>query len=219
MKKVIISGCSGGMGLETIKKFASNGYFVYGLDINEPKEEIENTKFIKTDLKDSNSIKNAFDIISKECDEIDAIISLAGIYKFNSLIEMSEEDFIDIFNVNVFGVYRLNKAFVPLLKKKGKVIIVSSELATTDPLPFTGLYGISKSTLEKYAYSLRMEMQLLDYQVSIVRPGAVETSFIEKSNIAIEEFSNNRDIAQEGELPHCLVVPGIHQTTNHHGSA
>ena len=47
MKKVIISGFSGGMGLETAKKFANNGYFVYGLDIKSPDVELENTKFIK----------------------------------------------------------------------------------------------------------------------------------------------------------------------------
>ena len=213
MKKVIISGYSGGMGLETAKKLSSNGYFVYGLDIKNPDVELENTKFIKTDIRDLNSIRNAFEIISKECDEIDLIISMAGTYTFNSLIEMSEEEFIKMFDINVFGVYRLNKVFVPLLKKKGKIVIISSELATTDPLPFTGLYGITKSTLEKYAYSLRMELQLLDYQVSVIRPGAVETSFIEMSARSIEEFSNNTSMYNQIAERYKKVVNGVESRT------
>lgn len=193
MKTIVLSGFSGGMGLETAKKFASNGYFVYGLDIKEPKEKINNTKFIKTNLRDIKSIQSAFKAISKETKEIDAIISMAGIYDLNSLIEMSEEDFIRIFDINVFSIYRMNKMFVPLLKKKGKVIIVSSELAPLDPLPFTGIYGITKSTIEKYAYSLRMELQLLDYQVVVIRPGAVSTGLLDVSMDRINKFGEETE--------------------------
>ena len=183
MKKVLITGSSGGMGLATTKKLIKEGYFVYGLDIKEPEEKLENFKFIKTNVRDINSIKEAYDVISKEIDELESIISMAGIYDLNSLIEMSEEDFIKIFDINVFSIFRVNKLFVPLLKEKGKVIIVSSELAPLDPLPFTGIYGITKSTIEKYAYSLRMELQLLDKQVTVIRPGAVNTTLIDISTL------------------------------------
>ena len=66
MKYVLISGCSGGMGLETVKKFTSNGYFVFGLDIKDIKEEIDNFEFIKTDLRDLNSFKSAFEVIKRK---------------------------------------------------------------------------------------------------------------------------------------------------------
>ena len=190
MKYVLLTGCSGGMGYETTKKFIDNGYFVYGLDIKEPNiKDNDNFKFIKTNLRDMSSIEEAYKIISNEIEELDSIISMAGIYDLNSLIEMSEEDFIKIFDINIFSIYRVNKTFVPLLKKKGKVIMVSSELAPLDPLPFTGIYAITKSTVEKYAYSLRMELQLLDKYVSIIRPGAVNTSLIDVSTQKIEKFT------------------------------
>lgn len=191
MKYIVLSGFSGGMGLETAKLFVQNGFFVYGLDIKEPKEEIENTKFIKTNLRDLSSIEAAFTKIKEEINELEAIISMAGIYDINSLIEMSEEDFLRIFDINVFAIYRLNKTFVPLLKKKGKIIMVSSELAPLDPLPFTGIYAITKSTIEKYAYSLRMELQLLDLQVTLIRPGAVDTSLLDVSTNRIEKFKES----------------------------
>ena len=191
VKTVIISGFSGGMGLATAKKLASEGYFIYGLDIKEPNEKIDNSKFILTDLRDQESVKKAYEIVSKEVKEIEAIINMAGIYDLNSLVEISEEDFMRIFDINVFATYRLNKIFLPLLKEKGKVIITSSELAPLDPLPFTGLYGITKSTIEKYAYSLRMELQLLNKLVVVIRPGAVNTSLLDISTDRIDKFEKN----------------------------
>ena len=151
MRYVVLSGISGGVGLATAKELTNNGYHVFGLDIREPKEKLKEVTFIKTDLRDLKSVQKAFKEVNKSNKELDAIISVAGIYDLNSLIEISEEDFIRIFDINVFALYRLNKTFVPLLKEKGKVIMISSELAPLDPLPFTGLYGITKSTVEKYA--------------------------------------------------------------------
>ena len=194
MKSVVITGASGGMGIATVKKLTQQGYKVFGLDIKKPTLEIENFTYIKTDIREEKDVIHAFKIISKETDELDAIISTAGLYDMNSLVEMSEEDFINIFNINVFGIYRVNKTFLPLLKEQGKVIMVSSELAPLNPLPFTGLYGITKSTVEKYAYSLRMELQLLNKQVILIRPGAVETSFIELSNERIKNFTENTEL-------------------------
>ena len=194
MKYIVLSGVSGGMGLATAKELTKNGYYVFGLDIKEPSETIENLQFIKTNLREVESINNAFNEVKKITNELEAIISMAGVYDLNSLIEISEEDFLRIFDINVFAIYRLNKAFVPLLKEKGKVIMVSSELAPLDPLPFTGLYGITKSTIEKYAYSLRMELQLLNKQVIVMRPGAVNTSLLDVSTSRIDKFSKETEL-------------------------
>lgn len=194
MPNILISGVSGGMGLQTAKRFVSEGHFVYGLDIREPSETLSNFKFIKTDLTNIDEVNKAYDIISKEINHIDIIVSLAGIYNLDSLVEISEEDFIKIFNINVFSVYRINKTFLPLLDSKSRIIVVSSELAPLDPLPFTGLYGITKSTLEKYAYSLRMELQVLGIKVIVVRPGAVETTLLDDSVKSINHFTNETKI-------------------------
>lgn len=194
MQYVVISGVSGGMGLATCKLLINHGYHVFGLDIKAPKEELEGLTFIQTDLRKQESVDVAFEEVKKTTDKIDAIINMAGIYDLNSLIEMKEEEFIRIFDINVFAVYRLNKTFVPLLKEKGKVIITSSELAPLDPLPFTGIYAITKATIEKYAYSLRMELQLLNLQVIVIRPGAVNTTLLDVSTTRIDNFTNNTNL-------------------------
>lgn len=190
-KAILLTGVSGGIGLETAKKFLSGGYHVIGLDIKEPKEAIEGLTFIKTDLTKEKEILIAFETISSSNFKLSSIICTAGIYDLNSLIEISEKEFIKTFDINVFATYRVNKIFLPLLKKGGKIIIISSELAPLDPLPFTGIYAMSKSLLENYAYSLRMELQLFGYKVVVIRPGAIDTGLIDISQQKLEDFVKN----------------------------
>ena len=173
MSNVIITGCSGGMGLATAKELVKQGYQVYGLDIKET-IEFEGFHYFKTDITKQEEIDKSFNLIKKQVDELDAIINMA--------------EFIRIFNINLFAIYRINKTFLPLLKEKGKIFITSSELAPLDPLPFTGIYGITKTAVEKYAYSLRMELQLLNKQVVVIRPGAVDTGLLNVSVDRLEKF-------------------------------
>ena len=69
--------------------------------------------------------------------------------------------------------------------------MTTSELATLDPLPFTGIYAITKAALDKYAYSLRMELQLLGISVIVLRPGAVKTKMLTVSTDALDRFCLN----------------------------
>ena len=101
---------------------------------------------------------------------------------------MDEAAFVRAFNVNLFGVYRVNKLAVPLLNNGARILMITSELAPLDPLPFTGIYAITKAALEKYAYSLRMELQLLGCRVVTLRPGAVKTDMLPASVGALGRF-------------------------------
>ena len=190
MKYVLVTGAFGGMGYETVKTLSGAGYTVFALDKKVSKAP-DGVIPIPVDVTDIGSINNAFEKIKGVTDELYAIIHLAGIYYLDSLLEMSEERFMRIFDINVFGIYRINKIFAPLLKKGSKIIITSSELAPLYPLPFTGIYGITKTTVERYAYSLRMEVQLLGISVSVIRPGAVKTSLLSDSTRELDEFCRN----------------------------
>lgn len=187
MKNILVTGALGGMGKATCQLLKDNGYNVFSLDYMESNDE----NYFQVDVTKEKNILDAFEKISKQITHLDAIIHFAGIYKMNSLIEMEESEFLHIFDVNVFGIYRINKIFMPLLKEKSKIIITSSELAPLEPLPFTGIYGITKTTIEKYAYSLRMELQLLNINVSVIRPGAVDTGLLTDSTNALDAFTEN----------------------------
>ena len=109
----------------------------------------------------------------------------------DSLAEMQPETFGRAFRVNVVGAFLINRTFLPLLQKGAKIILLTSELAVRDPLPFTGLYGITKTALDQYAYSLRMELQLMGISVSVLRAGAVDTGMISASTRALDSFCHH----------------------------
>lgn len=187
MKNILVTGAGGGMGRAVCEILSKRGYNVYGV-VRRGCEPIEGVKFLKFDVTDTETIKSVYEELSKEIDSLYAIVHTAGIYDMYSLIEIPEEELFRIFNINVFGAYRVNKIFRPLLKQGSRIVLTSSELAAVDPLPFTGIYGITKTTLERYAFSLRQELNLLGCEVSIIRPGAIETGLLNVSTKAIEKF-------------------------------
>lgn len=188
MQNVLVTGALGGMGAAICKHLADNGYRVFGIDRKIPKNTPLAYKLFACDVTRSEEISEIAEVIRKEAGELFAIIHTAGIYDLDSLVEISEERFTRIFDINLFGVYRINQAFLPLMKRGSRIVITTSELAPLDPLPFTGLYGITKSALEKYSSSLRMELQLLGISVSVIRPGATETGLLGDSTTALDRF-------------------------------
>ena len=191
MKYVIITGAFGGMGYETTKLLAGLGYTVFALDKFVKESENENIIPVEVDVTDATSVKSAYMKISQITSEIFAIIHFAGVYMLDSLVEISESDFEKIIKINFFGAFYVNKTFLPLLKKGSRIIMTTSELAPLDPLPFTGIYAVSKSALDKYAYSLKMELQLLGVSVSVLRAGAVSTNMLGVSTMALDRFCEN----------------------------
>ena len=196
MMRALVTGVAGGMGYATARVLISEGYTVEGLDIRGP-ETTEGLIFTECDLTDADEVAAAYEAIAKR-GALDCIVNAAGVYDLDSLIEIDEERFRRIFEVNVGGVYRVNKTFLPLLKEGGRIVIITSELAPLDPLPFTGIYGITKTALEKYAYSLRTELSLLGHPVIVIRPGAVDTGLLDDSVKALDRFTKNTSLYKIG---------------------
>lgn len=208
MKKILVTGATGGMGVAICQSLVAKGYKVYGIDYRKG-EEINGVTFFECDVTDRESIEKVFEGIKAETQKLDGIVHTAGIYDMDSLIEMDEKRFTRIFDINVFGVFRINQIFAPLLSKGSRIVITSSELAPLDPLPFNGIYGITKATLEKYAFSLRMETNLLGIPVSIIRPGAVKTSLIGASNVAIDKFVANTKLYKTNSTRFKKIVDSV----------
>ena len=193
MRYVLVTGAYGGVGSAVVSALEGAGFFVFALDkyVKEPSERVMP---IEADLTQQDDILRAFDTVRSITEELYAVIHLAGVYMLDSLVEIDESRFTKIFDINVFGAYRVNKAFAPLLKGGGRILITTSELAPLDPLPFTGIYAITKGTLDKYAYSLRMELQLLDISVSVLRPGAIKTDMLGVSMSALDDFCERSEL-------------------------
>lgn len=193
MKSILITGAYGGMGRAATERLLSLGYRVFALD-KKVAPAGEKVIPVEADLTSEDSIRSAFEAVKTQTDRLDAILHFAGIYMLDSLVEMDSESFIRIFDINVKGVFLVNKIFFPLLNKGSRILITTSELAPLDPLPFTGIYAVTKAALDKYAYSLRMELQLLDIKVSVLRAGAVDTGMLGASTAALDRFCENTEL-------------------------
>lgn len=193
MKDILVTGAYGGMGKATINLLSKHGFRIFALD-KSLQIPTDNIIPIKVDITSEESINNAMGIVKTYTNSIFAIIHFAGIYLLDSLVEIEDNMFKQIFDVNLHGAFLVNKIFFPFLKKGSRIIITTSELASLDPLPFTGIYAITKSALDKYAYSLRMELQLLGISVSVLRAGAVKTEMLDISTKAVDNFCANTSI-------------------------
>ena len=187
MKYILVTGAYGGMGRKTVEALKRQGFGIIALDKTVGDAE-ENVIPLEVDITDADSVQRAFEQVQAITDSLDAILHFAGIYLLDSLAEIESERFTQAFAVNLFGAFLINKTFLPLLQNGSKIIITTSELAPLDPLPFTGIYAVTKSALDKYAYSLRMELQLLGISVSVLRAGAVDTGMLSVSTDSLDRF-------------------------------
>ena len=187
MKYVLVTGAYGGMGRATVSALVAQGYGVFALDrqVGGPSE---NVYPIAADVTDSASLAAAADVVAKVTDKLFAVVHFAGVYMMDSLVEMDESAFRRIVDINLTGAYLVNKTFAYILGNGSRIVITTSELAPLDPLPFTGIYAVTKAALDKYAYSLAMELQLLGIKVSVLRAGAVQTDMLGASTTALDNF-------------------------------
>ena len=191
MKHVLVTGAYGGMGKSVVDALAKSGYTVFALDKKTHATTLENVIPIQADVTDTQSVDAALQAVRAHTDCLYAVLHFAGIYNLDSLVEIPETDFYRIFQINVFGAYLINKTFLPLLSAGSRILITSSELAPLNPLPFTGIYAVTKTALDCYARSLQMELQLLGISVSVLRPGAVKTDMLGASTTALDRFCEN----------------------------
>lgn len=190
MKYIMVTGAYGGMGRKTVELLQKQGFCVIAVD--KTIDAAENHVIpLQVDITNAESVNRAFEKVKTITDELYAIVHFAGIYLLDSLVEIESDHFAHAFKVNLFGAFLINKTFLPLLKNGSRIVMTTSELAPLDPLPFTGIYAVTKGALDKYAYSLRMELQLLGIYVSVLRAGAVNTGMLGVSTDSLDRFCAN----------------------------
>lgn len=174
MKNLLITGAASGIGSALCEKFLEMGYRVYALDINEVSKR-ENQIALRGDITDRQCLEGILAELENNGVSLDLIINVAGIHRMASLVETDFTVMKRLIDINLCGTMLVNRVFHKILAPKGRIIIVTSEVAGFDPMPFNGLYNVSKTALECYAQALRQELNLLSQKVITIRPGAIET--------------------------------------------
>ena len=180
MKSMLITGAASGIGAAIAHEFANRGWQVYAIDICEI-PSLENTVGYKADITNENEISAIASCLQEQGVVLDLIINVAGIHRMASLVESDFAVMKKLTEVNLCGAMLVNRCFHSLLAPKGRILIVTSEVAYLDPMPFNGLYSVSKTALECYAQALRQELNLLGQRVITIRPGAIETPLCSES--------------------------------------
>lgn len=198
---LLITGIANGIGKEVAEIFIKQGHKVYGIDI----QKSTNRKIIsyQGDITQEKQLLMIKEQIKKDNIRLDAILNFAGIHRMGSLIEENYENIRRLLEINLLGTILVNKIFYDLLDEKGRIVITTSEVANLDPMPFNGIYHISKTALDCYSQSLRQELNLKNQKVITIRPGAVQTSLCDGSLIETTKLCQETKLYQE-ESKHFL---------------
>lgn len=185
----LITGAASGIGQAVARRFIEQGHIVFGIDVTSVEEQ-ENFHSYAADITDENSLQRVKDSLCKNGIKLDAILNIAGIHMMASLIESDYAKMKKVVEVNLSGTMLVNRIFHDCLTEHGRIIIVTSEVAGFDPMPFNGLYNVTKTALDTYAQALRQELNLLGQKVVTIRPGAVETPLSSGSMEATQELAD-----------------------------
>lgn len=185
-KTILITGASSGFGRLTALTLADSGHKVFaGFRSTEGKKKLvaeelnrNNVEILKLDVTDQASVDLAISqLLEKSAGELDVVINNAGVASAGISEAFTAEQIRDLFDVNVFGVQRVIRGILPVLRAKhsGLVVNVGSILSRVT-LPFFGLYGASKCALEALSDSYRYELSQLGVDVVLVQPSAYPTN-------------------------------------------
>ena len=178
-KAILVTGASTGIGRKITEVLAANGYFVYA-GARKQKDldalnDIENVQSIRLDVTVQEEIDDAVEFVRAEGRGLHGLVNNAGVAILGPLVEVDVEETQWLFDVNVFGPYRITQAFAPLIiEDKGRITTIGSISGILSGTYF-GSYSMSKHAIEAYTDSLAKEMQRFDVKVSVVEPGNYES--------------------------------------------
>ncbi len=174
----IVTGAGSGIGLEVARKLNDQGAKVFGFDLRAGDLQDVAT-FIECDISNPESVKKAFAQFATQSKTLDILINNAGIGAIGTVEQATEDDWVRVFNVNVFGTGRMSAAATPSLKASEHAAIVNTcSLVATAGVPNRAVYGASKGAI--YALTLAMAVDGLadGIRVNCVNPGTADTPWI-----------------------------------------
>ncbi|MDF2521186.1 MAG: short-chain dehydrogenase/reductase [Clostridia bacterium] len=185
---VLVVGASSGMGKAIAEALASEDYKVYGTSrkAEMPKEQDEIAaaqsggflKMLQLDVCSQESIERAVNFIKEKEGGIDILVNCPGFALAGSVEDTSFEEAFMEFNTNFFGIHRVCRSVLPVMREKSKGLIINiSSTAGLIPVPFQSFYSASKFALEAMTEGMRSEVKPFGINVAMVEPGDTKTGF------------------------------------------
>ena len=182
MKNIIITGTSRGIGFELALQFAAAGHQVLAISRKIPQALLgnENITCLSVDLSNESELEKVHDFLSKSWKQVDAVIHNAGSLLLKPFSETTQEDFENIYKVNVFGVANLTRICLPYLQKGSHVVTISSMGGIQGSLKFAGLaaYSSSKGAVITLSELLAEEYKDSGIAFNVLALGSVQTEML-----------------------------------------
>lgn len=181
-KAVLVTGATSGIGLRIAEELATNGYFVYaGARKQEDMarlNEMNNVEAVRLDVTVQDDIDAAVVQIRDGGRGLYGLVNNAGVFIAGPITDVDIEETKWLFDVNVFGVYRVTQAFAPMIiEQKGRITTIGS-ISGIGSGTFFSQYSMSKHAVEAFTDSLAGEMARFDVQVSIIEPGNYDSNIV-----------------------------------------
>ncbi len=200
-KVCIVTGASGGIGREVVKKFLDNGYFVCMLDIGEDvmKEAAEEMGFdpekvgyYVLDVSSEEQVISTIDSILADCGRIDALVNTAGICgRYDETINYTFDNFRRIYEINVFGTFLMMKYTLPTMVKQERGAIVNfGSVSGMTGYEYEIGYGSSKWAVIGMTKNVANEYGKYGIRSNSVSPGWVDTNMLKQSLDNYAEFGD-----------------------------
>jgi len=188
-ESILVTGASTGIGRNLAETLAGNGYHVYAgarkdKDLAEL-NAIDNVTAVRLDVTKQDQIDAVVAMIRENGTGLYGLVNNAGVGGGGGIVDTPVEDQTFVYAVNVEGVYRITKAFAPLvIEAKGRIVTTGS-IAGTLSWPGGSAYSGSKHWIEALTDALAGEMAPLGVSVSVVEPGNYKSN-IRRSSVSRE---------------------------------
>jgi 3-oxoacyl-[acyl-carrier protein] reductase len=183
MKKVIITGTSRGIGFELAQQFAKNNFQVLALSRNQKPLDnlkLENIDTLSVDVCNQDNLQKVSKYLNEYWGDVDILIHNAGFLINKPFENLTKDDFLRVYDVNVFGVAALTQICIPYLKKGSHVVTISSMGGIQGSLKFPGLaaYSSAKGAVITLSELLAEEYKAKEIAFNVLAIGAVQTEML-----------------------------------------
>ena len=193
-KVTLVTGATSGLGKAMAFLLAGKGYDVYAgarkaVDgealVAEAKGRGISLKAVRLDVTDDGSVRAAVSLVARESGRLDNLVNNAGYGFLGTVEEATDAEILRQFDVNVFGVGRMCRAALPVMRaqRSGVIINISAWLGRMG-FPLLTYYNASKYAVEAITDSLRYEVAPFGIRVHSVLPGLFGTRFVSKGLVA-----------------------------------
>jgi len=179
---VLVTGASAGIGRKVTERLAAEGYYVFAGARKEQDlkalDAMPNVRGVRLDVTSPTDVAAAVELVRGSGRPLHGIVNNAGVAVVDPVLSTRDEDFDFQMQVNVYGVFRVTKAFAPLvIESKGRIVNISSISAFLSDSG-TSAYTMSKAAVEAFTNVLAAEMAPLGVSVIAVEPGAYNTDIL-----------------------------------------